>query len=35
MWRVVLFVWSLTFPLFALSNPTAEKSFRGREQGRV
>ena len=36
MWRLVLFVWFLTIPLFALSNPAvAEKSFRDRQQGRV
>ena len=33
--RLVLFAWFLTFPLFALCNPAAEKSFRDRQQGRV
>lgn len=32
MWRLVLFVWFLTFPLFALCNPAVEKSFRDRRQ---
>lgn len=35
MWRLVLFVWFLTFPLFALCNPAVEKSFRDHRQGRV